>query len=93
MEDSIESEEQYHQSPPSNSYTPSSPSSHTEQAEPSNKPEQEHNQETTTIEDLNIQQECLDRFSSTDFIMEPTIFDTIKKYYYVFTRQTFKHQK
>lgn len=34
-----------------------------------------------TVEDLSIQHECLDRFSSTDFIMEPTIFETIKKYF------------
>jgi hypothetical protein len=32
-------------------------------------------------EDLNVQKECLDLFSSTDFIMEPTIFDTIKTYF------------
>jgi negative elongation factor C/D len=32
-------------------------------------------------EDLHIQKECLDLFSSTDFIMEPTIFDTIKTYF------------
>ena len=28
-----------------------------------------------------VQKECLDLFSSTDYIMEPTIFDTIKTYF------------
>jgi negative elongation factor C/D len=31
--------------------------------------------------DLQIQKECLELFSSTDYIMEPTIFDTIKTYF------------
>jgi negative elongation factor C/D len=34
-----------------------------------------------TEADLHIQKECLDLFSSTDYIMEPTIFDTIKTYF------------
>ena len=28
-----------------------------------------------------IQKECIDHFASTDFIMEPTVFDTIKKFF------------
>lgn len=32
-------------------------------------------------QDLAIQRECLDLFASTDYIMEPTIFDTIKTYF------------
>lgn len=35
----------------------------------------------TTAADIKVQYECLDLFSSNDFIMEPTIFDTIKKYF------------
>jgi negative elongation factor C/D len=35
----------------------------------------------TTAADLKVQNDCLERFSSTDFIMEPTIFDTIKTYF------------
>lgn len=31
--------------------------------------------------DLQVQKECIDLFSSTDYIMEPTIFDTIKTYF------------
>lgn len=31
--------------------------------------------------DLKVQHDCLDHFSSTDYIMEPSIFDTIKKYF------------
>lgn len=39
-------------------------------------------EETTSTErDLVIQRECLDLFASTDYIMEPTIFDTIKTYF------------
>lgn len=36
---------------------------------------------TVSASDLQIQKECLDLFSSTDYIMEPTIFDTIKTYF------------
>jgi negative elongation factor C/D len=35
----------------------------------------------TSADDTQIQRECLDLFSSTDFIMEPIIFDTIKTYF------------
>lgn len=35
----------------------------------------------TEAADLAIQKECLDLFSSSDYIMEPTIFDTIKTYF------------
>ena len=38
-------------------------------------------QPSSNEQDLNIQKECLDLFSSTDYIMEPTIFDTIKIYF------------
>lgn len=31
--------------------------------------------------ELRVQKECIDLFSSTDYIMEPTIFDTIKTYF------------
>jgi len=31
--------------------------------------------------DLEVQKECLELFSSTDFIMEPIIFETITKYF------------
>lgn len=31
--------------------------------------------------DLKIQHDCLDMFASTDFIMEPVIYDTIKTYF------------
>jgi negative elongation factor C/D len=37
--------------------------------------------EQLTEQNLKIQSECLDLFSSTDYIMEPTIFDTIKQYF------------
>lgn len=36
---------------------------------------------TVSESDMQIQKECLDLFSSTDYIMEPTIFDTIKTYF------------
>ena len=36
---------------------------------------------TSTERDLVIQRECLDLFASTDYIMEPTISDTIKTYF------------
>ena len=39
------------------------------------------NQSSSEGVDLQIQKECLELFSSTDYIMEPTIFDTIKTYF------------
>lgn len=72
MDDPNEHEDSMHASSvPSNS-------SPTEQ----NQPEATENQEGhTTAADLKIQNDCLESFSSTDFIMEPTIFDTIKTYF------------
>ncbi len=37
--------------------------------------------QNTNETDLKIQNECISLFSSTDYIMEPTIFDTIKTYF------------
>lgn len=41
--------------------------------------------ETKTVDqfsnELKVQKECIDLFSSTDYIMEPTIFETIKTYF------------
>ncbi len=38
-------------------------------------------EQAPTAQNLQVQKECLDLFSSTDYIMEPTIFDTIKQYF------------
>ena len=35
----------------------------------------------TTLADLKIQSDCLNLFQSSDYIMEPTIFDTIRTYF------------
>lgn len=41
----------------------------------------EQQEAQTTAADIKVQYECLELFSSNDFIMEPTIFDTIKTYF------------
>ena len=62
----------------------SSPSPETVRNVSANQPSTEYNASSETVvsdEDLHTQKECLHLFSSSDFIMEPTIFDTIKTYF------------
>lgn len=64
------------------SSVPSNSSPSAEQIQPEAADNNDNQEEgLTTADDLKIQNDCLERFSSTDFIMEPTIFDTIKTYF------------
>lgn len=63
------------------SSVPSNSSPSAEQIQPEAADNNSQEEGLTTADDLKIQNDCLVRFSSTDFIMEPTIFDTIKTYF------------